>query len=439
MRRGLAPFLLLAACAAPPAAGEDPLILSGPMLGAVEPDRMRLWVELTRPATLQLELSREGGPWEAAESADGSWDLEVGRLRGQALFVGLQPATAYRYRLRAEGDLLPQQGEQAFRTPPPEGEWENLTIGFGSCAGDWGPDPTQPIFRTIAGFAPTLFLWLGDNVYFDRYAVEWEDPARMEERWRVQRAMPSLQELLADSSNLSIWDDHDYGPDNSDATYPLRFESLRLFTSYWANPGAGGPGEDGIWYSFRRGQVEFFMLDTRFDRSPDAAPTDDRKQMLSPAQWDWLERGLRASDAVFKVVVSGNQVLADYHRFETWGMYPRDRQRLYALIREEGIGGVVLLSGDRHLGEVLRRQEGLPYPLYEFTASPLAAGIGEATPDHRAPERLPGTQVRVEHFGLLSFRQGAEGPELAFRPHDVAGRPIGRPVLVRAAELQPQD
>lgn len=430
--RGLALVFAFAACAAPRAIEQEGLLLSGPMVGAVQADSFRLWVELTRPADLVIELRQDAGPWRPQGFA-------LATARGSSWVRGLAPDTPYEYRLRADGILLPNQHGQSLRTAPSPGTWKDFSLGFGSCAGDWGTDPTQGIFLQVAEQNPDLFLWLGDNVYYDYRQKEWESPMAMENRWRVQRALPALGPLLAGRANLATWDDHDYGPDNADGSYPLKSESLRLFDSYWANPAAGGEGEDGVYFSMVYGGVEFFFLDTRFDRSPVHWQPAESRQLLSAAQWVWLEQGLRQSQAAFKVVVSGMQILADYHRFESWRLYPSDRQRLYEFLAQEGISGVLFLSGDRHIGEVLRREEVLSYPLYEFTASPLAAGIGESTPDSQAPERIPGSEIQVEHFAMLRFSRAKTGLTLRYEAFDRDGLPVGKTLHLGLEELQVQD
>lgn len=430
--RGLALVFVFAACAAPRATEQEGLLLSGPMVGAVQADSFRLWVELTRPTHLEIEYRESQGPWLQQ-------DLALSSARGSSWVRGLKPDTQYEYRLRANGHLLPDQFGQRLKTAPRPGTWQDFSLAFGSCAGDWGTDPTQGIFLQVAQQSPDLFLWLGDNVYYDFRHKEWEYPMAMENRWRVQRALPALGPLLAGTSNLATWDDHDYGPDNADGSYPLRLDSLLLFDSYWANPSAGGASEDGVYFSMVYGGVEFFFLDTRFDRSPvQWQPAEDR-QLLSPAQWAWLEQGLRQSQAEFKVVISGMQILADYHRFESWRLYPSDRQRLYEFLAQEAIPGVLFLSGDRHIGEVLRRTEVLTYPLYEFTASPLAAGIGESTPDTKAPERVPGSEIQVEHFAMLRFFRAENGLTVRYEAFDREGLPVGNAVSIGLEELQVQD
>lgn len=431
----------------PPSAAEpdgrvEPQIVAGPMVGHVAHDRARIWLQGNRHGWVNLQ-------YRAAGAED--WRTVQHPLRGDKRFFldpendfaavcdlpGLAPATRYEYRFAIRGGPVPAQSEQSFQTPPAPGTAEDFTVAFGSCAGEWGADPTQPVFGAVDALHPEVFLWLGDNVYYELPEREWYDEAKMAARWKTQRAMESLQPLLRRTAHYAVWDDHDYGPDNSDKLYPLRDDSLALFVRYWANPGYGSDGVRGVWHRFQRGRVEFFLLDTRYHREPNFTEPGPGKTMLGEAQWRWLERSLAASRADFKVIVSSTQVLARYHVHECWGLFPADWERLVALLARERIGGVLFLSGDRHSGELLRRQpEGFAYPLHELTSSPLAAGIGVVLPDAAVADRLPGTLVAAENFGVLAFHfDGPEGPRVELGARDVQGEPLYEPVVVRRAEI----
>lgn len=433
--------LLLASVSCSGIGSRDDGLHAGPMLGDLREHSVRIWAEAVQAGTYGIELAEDGpgSPWVPALAEDGRparLELRGPRHPAQCRIVGLAPGTRYRYRLVHDGIALEGPHEQVFRTLPED--IDRLRVVFGSCAGDWGRDPDQPIFRAIHGLDPDLFLWLGDNIYFGLEGREWEDPGLMEARWSKQRAMPSLQALLADTPHYAIWDDHDYGPNDSDREYVLRDFSLDLFTSYWPNPAAGLEGPDGVFFSFRVGPVEFFMLDTRYDRQPNRTEDAQGNQpLLAEGQWAWLLEGLRDSTADFKVIASGMQVLTTYHRFETWNLFPDERRRLLAMLEREGIGGVFFLSGDRHIGEGIRMPRAGTYALHEFTSSPLAAGIGEALPDAEVEERIAGTLVAAENFGVLDFDFSSTDPHLSFRLHDAYGRPLSRKVDLRLSQLQP--
>ena len=84
--------------------------------------------------------------------------------------------------------------------------------------------------------------------------------------------------------------------------------------------------------------------------------------------------------AELRIIGSGVQIVADEHGSEMWGNFPRERQRLFRLIRETGAEGAVLISGDRHLSEISRlaadRPDSPGYPLFDLTSSSLYAPSG---------------------------------------------------------------
>jgi len=433
-------LVLLSACAAPGVRADG--LDSGPMLGDLRSDSVRIWAAAKAPGTYTMELAKASAMHQWLPALDDvgqkvTLQMDGRRLYAQCQITGLEADTAYHYRLVKNGRPLPGLKEQSFHTLPEDDKSFSFRVAFGSCAGDWGADASQPIFRAIERMKPDAFLWLGDNVYYGLEGEEWNDPAAMEARWKFQRAMPSLQSLLANTPHYAVWDDHDYGPNDSDSTYPLRDFSLDLFTSYWPNPSAGLEGPDGVFFRFKIGPVEFFMLDVRYDRTPLHVASAHPKGILSDAQWKWLEEGLQSSTADFKVIASGMQVLSTYHRFEAWNQYPEERSRLLDFLTEKSIAGAIFLSGDRHIGEALRLEREGTYPLVEFTSSPLAAGIGESLPDGQVSERIPGTLAAKENFGILDFHFQGSHPELSFRLHDVYGEPLGRKVVLRLDQLQP--
>jgi alkaline phosphatase D len=430
MRLSTALLLLLTACAAPSAAsGRLASLHAGPMVGHVEPHRAIIWWQTAEPGPIEVRFwqadappQRELGYFSVDSRAVAAGCVELGVGSADA---PLRPRTAYIVELRDRHGLHQAQ----FRTPPPPGESASLTVGFGSCASNWGADASQPVWGAVAAADPDLFLWLGDNIYFDREAREWERPEAMAKRWRTQRGLPSLQPALAGIDHYAIWDDHDYGPDNADGTYQHKDVALELFDRYWATPELRP--ESGVYQHFRRGRVSFFLLDGRSFRAPESTPAGQPKPLLGEAQWLRLEADLAACDdgsSDWLVIVSGNQILSDYHRFETWGRFPAERARLLDLLSDTR-AQVVLLSGDRHIGEVLVETDPATGRRYvELTSSPLAAGIGEHTADEAAAERLPGSEIREDHFALLRFEPGGGELRLSYQPVAADGRPL-RPWL----------
>jgi alkaline phosphatase D len=143
--------------------------------------------------------------------------------------------------------------------------------------------------------------------------------------------------------------------------------------------------------------------------------------LLGEQQWRWLEEQLR-QPAALRLLVSSIQFIPDQHCYEKWGNFPHERERLIKLLHDTGAVRTLVLSGDRHLGEI----SALPgsentLPLYEITASGLnSAGAGRVETNRY---RVSDDNVRVDHFGLIRFtREAPASVELAL--YDVDGNVI---------------
>jgi alkaline phosphatase D len=213
-----------------------------------------------------------------------------------------------------------------------------------------------------------VLLLLGDNHYADT-----TDRAGQVAAYLEHRAVPGFADVAARVPVYGIWDDHDFGPDNSDGTEPGKADVLAVFKDFWANPAYGRPGRrggEGIYFRFRRGGIDFFMLDVRYHRSPNgAADVGGNKTMLGPVQLAWLKAGLKASTAAVKVLASGSEWQPHGHA-DTWMSFPRERDEVLDFVADEDIAGVLLLSGDRHFTAGYQLERG---GLLEVTCGPLGS------------------------------------------------------------------
>jgi alkaline phosphatase D len=282
-------------------------------------------------------------------------------------------------------------------------------IAFGSCADQTKP---QPVWDAVHAYRPDLFLFLGDNVYAD-YATGPADVASLRAAYEAAGKIDGYARLRRDVAHLAVWDDHDYGQNDGGASYALKNESKSVFLDFW-KAAADDPrrGREGIYDARLFGQpgqrVQVIMLDVRWFKSP-WRPTDERnapgkerylpdndsaKTILGETQWAWLAEQLRAPADV-RIIASGIQIVAEGHGWERWGNFPRERQKLFDTIRAANASGVVLVSGDRHLGAIYRETSGTPYPLFEVTSS----GLNKFYPNPReaGPNRIGGV------FGLPNF------------------------------------
>ena len=441
LARSLACCLFTALVFAAPLGAAPPKFGVSLMHGFVDMGSMTLWAQTAGPARLAVEFFPEGNESakrrvEAATAAESDF---VAHLR----LANLEPGASYRYRMLADGKPAREgtfrtQPLWQFRSNPPD-----FAVALGSCAyvNDPFSRPGRPwaesfqIFDAIASKSPDFMLWLGDNVYFRE--PEWTSPEGMSARYRSYREEPALQRLWTSTSHLAIWDDHDYGPNDSDASFVGKGWALETFRRYWPNPAAGLPGVPGVFTQVTYGDVDFFLLDDRFYRYPNRYPNTPEKTMWGSAQLRWLKQALVSSRAPFKVIANGSQFWNRANRFEGLYQFPADQKALSDWIAEQRIPGVVFVSGDRHFAELLRIERPRAYPLHEFTVSPLTAGVANASQEERDnPDALPGTFTTQRNFGMLRFSGPREARKVAFELYDSDGKLLWQR-SVAAADLRP--
>lgn len=440
-------LLLLTLLASPGRAQKHPLLSSGPMPGYAEMTETVIWVQTTRGADAKLRYWPQGKPGEARESetvrtrADGD---HIARFTLTGLAMGQQ----YEYELYLDNRKVARDYPLAFRTQPlwrHRGDPPTFTFAVGSCAYINDPPFDRPgtpyggdyeIFTALAGKRPDFMVWLGDNIYYRE--PDWLTESAMRYRWRHNRALDVLQPLLAATHHYAIWDDHDYGPNDSDGSFRLKEAALRVFTDYFPGVVYGADGVPGCFYRFEWGDVEFFMLDDRYHRDPNALTTDPAKRMLGEAQMAWLKRSLASSRAPFKIIANGGQMINPIALFEGFAQFPAEQKELLDFIAAQKVEGVVFLSGDRHSSELLKITPAGGYPLYEFTCSPLTAGAtASLRPEERDnPARVPGTLVTGKrNFGVITVSGRQNERRLTMVTQDKDGKELWRHEL-RAQELR---
>ncbi len=276
---------------------------------------------------------------------------------------------------------------------------------FGSCLDQSRP---HPILGDVVAADPDLVVLLGDNVYADA-GVE----ADLERAYAGLGDSPGFRRMSAAAPILAVWDDHDYGRNDVGKEFELKEASKRIMLDFFAEPADSPrrqrPGNyDAVVVGPPGQRVQLLLLDTRWFRDPLRAGGSSRRYLpheesgptvLGEAQWTWLEARLR-EPADVRFLVTSIQLEVDEHPFEGWGLFPAERRRMFDLIASTGAGGVVVVSGDRHRGELsCAFDPGIGYPLLELTASALNR------PNYNLEDnrfRRPGAPlIGDENFGLV--------------------------------------
>ena len=425
--------------------GGQARLAAGPMLADVTQRGATVWVQTDRPAVVAVQYSMtqtaDGSPPPRRALSRATRAIETAPDGTAAVTVfGLEPGATYAYDVILDGQpierpyptVIRTQPLWQWRTDPPE-----TTIAFGSCFYDNDAPYDRPgdpyggstaIFESIrtaaGGAAPDAMLWLGDNVYLRE--VDWWSPEGIDYRFAHSRATPELQPFLAATAHYATWDDHDYGPNNSDRSYVHKAAALETFSRFWPNPTHGVGGVPGVFTQFQIGDAEVFLLDNRYHRTPNRAPGPHT--LLGTEQRQWLLDALTASRAPLKVIALGGQMLNPVDVFENYSaVAPGERDEILREITEREIDGVLFLSGDRHHGELIRIERDGTYPLYDFTSSPLTAGVSsyatrDDSPELDNPARVPGTLIAdTRNFGTLTLSGPRRDRTLTLRAHAADG------------------
>ncbi len=419
----------------------QPRLLSGPMVGHTTATSSVIWVETDRPAEVNVHYWVESGPNPIVRGTAAGTTRSDPPHTGAIRLENLTAGGLVHYELELDGQAVRPDTPQSFYLLP-AADLPRFSVAFTSCMNPIRT-PVQPIWAQVAAYRPNVLLLIGDNNYMPMQpgAYEAGEPVvryALGRYHRYLRDVEGLRTVLATTPTYAIWDDHDFGPNNSDRTFRWRDLTLELFRRYWPNPGAGLEGTPGVFHSFRIADAEFFMLDDRYYRDPNEAP--DRRTMFGDRQMQWLRDGLKASTARFKVIVNGNALTIDRHDGgEYWARYGTERTDFLNWMVGERIEGVFFLSGDWHVGSLSRLEWPGGYPLFELISSNAGVGTMEADAHgYRYNRQTTGHNRRFDgpiindildyNFGLLEFSGTEENRSVLLRIIDHRGE-------VRAAHL----
>lgn len=397
--------------------------LGGPMLGCVTRDGVRVWLRTLGPAEVVVEMEVDGqlrrfGPVAATRETDFTAVVPV---------TGLPPGRVLPYRVLINGKPAKIPENAVIRTLSENAK--RLRIAFGSCMHRWGLGNPQ-LSAQIRSREPAALLLIGDTAAQDRdnhlglHRVD----------YLVRDLTPAWQQLVAEVPVYVTWDDHDYF-NNDKWGVPKGFSDAdrqgvwEVFRQCWNNP-AYGLGRGGVFLSTRIGPCDIIMTDNRFFR--------EKGNFLGKEQMAWLKEQLHAAKGPF-VILSCGTMWSDYvsNGKDSWGVFdPEGREEIFRFVEENRIGGVLLISGDRHgaRGFTIPRPNGFQF--YEFEGASLG---GRSGPPARQPNwstQLYGISG-VYAFSEFDFDATKADPEVTFRLFSETGKLLYELTLPRSQLTPP--
>lgn len=396
--------------------------------GAVTPDSMRANVQLLAPATVQLVVSTSEDLSSGTLSAPVASQFYQSPTHESLAFhwavltaEGLQPDTQYYYGVRdSAGNRTESVG--AFRTPP-EGA-HSFRFGAASC-NFTGSD--HAVFEEIQSQDLDFFVHMGDFGYPD---VVINDPGLFYNNHKTNFGAPRQAALWSSLPLFYIWDDHDFGPNNSWSGSPARAAAIESFRAWVPSPPLADPDPSaGVYFAFDRGRVRFIATDLRAYRADPTMQDSPLKTMLGAAQKTWFKHELLSAKARGQAICWISTIPwnatndPDGHGGEgdSWSSWGTEQAELADFITEHDLDvQMFVLSGDMH---ALAYDDG--------THAPAGLPVLHAAPLHQSNSTKGGPYTSgpftTSHaYGRITVDDQGSVVEVRFEAIDATSAPVTR-------------
>ena len=360
---------------------EYSVIDRGPWSGAITPTS----------AVIKAKLVREGMNTRLLVSTNPTLSKPVyfGSVRSETnhgdivrfAVENLLPDTRYHYGLEIDGRLDRKKSGEFLTFPPPGPA--SFSIAFASCA---RTGSTSDVFDRIRDHHPLFYMNMGDFHYLN---IQTNDRARFRAAYDAVLASPQQAELYRHVPFVYVWDDHDFGGNNSNRKASSH-EAARLtydeYVPHYPLPLALSGDERPICQSFSVGRVKFILTELRSERDDVRKKDNGAKTMMGAKQKVWLKKELIEAKGKYPLICwvssvpwigqAGTNV---YHGIKTnqfgfihhtnlienagsstnrnrvpadedyWSVFSAERREMADFIKSNHIRGVCILHGDSHM------------------------------------------------------------------------------------------
>lgn len=279
--------------------------------------------------------------------------------------TGLDADTRYWYVVDAGGLNVSYKG--TFRTHPgPAGERLSYIFGAAGDAGLTGAGDAShittavsnnPVFDTMAAQSRAeewvWFSHLGD-LHYRNIAVNTPSlfRAAYDDNFNYNLGFnPAARQgtFLRNQAITYVWDDHDFGANNSNRTSPSNPATNLVYRECVPHYPLSAP-TTGIYQSWQVGRVLYIASDVRSFRDPNSDPQGPAKTMLGTTQKAWMENLLSTSDAEALVWQSPSRWLAsDSGTGDTWNSFLHERAEMIQMFGDTGwLDRMIQLTADQH-------------------------------------------------------------------------------------------
>ncbi|MCP4356537.1 MAG: alkaline phosphatase family protein [Chloroflexi bacterium] len=396
--------------------------------GAIRPNSARVNAKIDHDsAIMRLLVSPNLDLSAPTTSAFYTADSANNRMVGLPI-TGLMPDTRYYYGIES-GGLVDDMNQGTFKTPAIGAQ--SFSFAFAACA---ETGSTHPVFDTIRSLNPLFFLHMGD-MHYENIAVNECDLFRTAFDTVLNSSTQAA--LYRQIPIAYMWDDHDFGDNDSDSASPSREAARLTYQEYVPHyPLPAGSADVPIYQSFAIGRIYFILTDLRSERSPKTAVDNANKTMMGSLQKAWFKNELLAANDQYAAIIWLSTVPwigaadpgSDY-----WASYTTERQELANFIKDNDISGVVMVSGDAHMialddgrNSDYATGGGAAFPVMHAAALDRPGGLRGGPYSH-------GTFVGPGQFGFMTITDTG-GDTVSFT---LSGRDVNNNTLVEYSFTRP--
>lgn len=271
----------------------------------------------------------------------------------------------------------------------------NYTIGLLSCMRAAVHDGSM--WKSLETQNSDVLLFLGDSVYVDYQVEEDITPKIIWEKFVETRMVIDFYQWKRLVPTIAVWDDHDFGGNNTNKNFPFIQETQANFKNFFAqNLSEGGfiTAGPGVSCHFKLGNQLYMMLDGRSFR--DNPKSEFIYSMFGKEQEDWIFSAIANFDGLVWLC-NGTQ----WFNNKGYGESFRKRHAINFNVFIEKLNHmdkkVLFVSGDVHYSEVCETPSFVKNRSLELTSSSMHSSHFIGTPSFNP------TENRVAATWMLNY------------------------------------
>jgi phosphodiesterase/alkaline phosphatase D-like protein len=302
----------------------------------------------------------------------------------------LKENTLYHYVIIADGRRYPSQETLKFKTIKVNKQY-SFAIGCSSCAGGSverfisSGVSNSKVFDVISQYKYkdendqdsnlAMFIHMGDLHYrndLNFLGLKEQNINHYRKNFDLVMTQDRQRNLYQNIPLAYIWDDHDYGTNDSDGSYGLKYFASQAYREQVPHYSLvetldEAKAKGAIYQSFVIGRVRFIMTDNRFYKDSREIQDNVDKTLLGNNQRKWLFEQLKKG----KQNQQNNQegltiwvnsipwiVNEDDAQTNSWNKFAQEREEIANFIKENQINKLLMVSGDAHMLAIDDGKEG---------------------------------------------------------------------------------